>query len=79
LSSAARPRWQITLSIKEVDREQLAEGEHVELVIGESGHHIYVTAVEGQTVCVIGNGRGEQASISLTDEDWRLNVPETID
>ena len=57
----------MTPSIKEADREQLAEGEHVELAIGESGHHIYATAVEGQTVCVIGDGRGEQASISVID------------
>jgi len=63
-------------SIREVDREQLAEGEHVELAVEGTGHRIYVTAVEGQTVAVVGNGSGEQASISLTDDGWQLNAPE---
>jgi len=65
--------------IREVDREQLAEGEHVELDVEESGHRVYVTAVEGQTVVVVGDGKGEQASISLSDEEWRLNAPEKKD
>lgn len=62
--------------ITEVDREELTEGEHVEFAIEGTAHRIYVTAVEGQTVCVVGNNDGEQASISLTDEKWRLNEPE---
>lgn len=66
----------MTPSIREVDREQLTEGEHVELAVEESGHRVYITAVEGQTVTVVGDGNGEQASISLTGEKWRLNAPE---
>ncbi|MDS0277355.1 hypothetical protein NDI85_06085 [Halomicroarcula sp. S1AR25-4] len=65
----------MTPSIREVDREQLTEGEHIELAVEESGHRVYITAVEGQTVVVVGNGNGEQASISLDDEGWRLNEP----
>jgi FKBP-type peptidyl-prolyl cis-trans isomerase 2 len=66
----------VTPSIREVDREQLTEGEHVELAVEGSGHRVYITAVEGQTVTVVGDGNGEQASISLTGEKWRLNAPE---
>lgn len=69
----------MTPSIIEFDREQLVGGEHVELAVEESGHRIYVTAVEGQTVAVVGNGDGEQASISLTDKEWRLNEPTKMD
>jgi hypothetical protein len=66
------PPW-----LEEVDRESLAEGEHVELAVDETGHHIYVTAVEGQTVVAVGNGDGEQASISLHSNRWRLKPPES--
>lgn len=65
----------MTPSITEVDREELTEGEHVELAVEGTGHRIYVTAVEGQTVAVVGDGDGEQASISLDDDGWRLNEP----
>lgn len=64
------PALVMTPSIKEVDREQLTEGEHVELAVEGTGHHIYVTAVEGQSVYIVGNGDVEQALISLTDEEW---------
>ncbi|QCW01864.1 MULTISPECIES: hypothetical protein [Natrialbaceae] len=69
----------MTPSIHEVDREQLTEGEHVELAVEGSEHRVYITAVEGQTVTVVGNGNGEQASISLTDGEWRLKSPEKKD
>ena len=69
----------MTPSIKEVDREQLTHGEHVELAVEGTGHRIYVTAVEGQTVAVVGDGNGEQASISLDSNGWRLNAPEKKD
>lgn len=69
----------VTPSIHEIDREQLTEGEHVELAVEGSGHRVYITAVEGQTVTVVGGGNGEQASISLTGGEWRLNAPEKKD
>ncbi|MBP2251256.1 nitrogen fixation protein [Halarchaeum solikamskense] len=69
----------MTLSIREVDREELTGGEHVELLVEESGHRVYITAVEGQTVAVVGSGDGEQASISLDSNGWRLNEPEKND
>lgn len=55
-------------SIHEVDRKPLAAGEHVELATEGTGHRIYVTAVEGQTVVVVGNGEGDRSSISLNNE-----------
>lgn len=62
--------------IKEVDREQLTEGEHVELAVEGTGHRVYITAVRRQTVVVVSNGCGEQASISLDGDGWRVNKPE---